>query len=36
MKKDGFDVTLVEAKGAPHLDLEMTDATQNAIVKLFE
>lgn len=36
MKKDGFNVKLVEAKGAPHLDLEMTNATQEAITALFE
>jgi predicted esterase len=36
MKKAGFDVSLVEAKGAPHLDLEMTDASIDAISSIFE
>lgn len=36
MKKAGFDVALVEAKGKAHLDLEMTDPSINAIGALFE
>ena len=36
MKSAGFDVTLVEAKGKAHLDLEMTDASVDAIGSLFE
>jgi len=35
MKKDGFNVKLVEVPNAPHLDLEMTNKTQEAITALF-
>lgn len=30
----GFDVSIVEAKGAPHLDLDMTDASVEAITEM--
>jgi pimeloyl-ACP methyl ester carboxylesterase len=36
MKKAGFDATLVKAEGKAHLDLEMTDASMDAISALFE
>ncbi len=36
MKEAGFDVQLVEAKGAKHLDLDMTDASVNAITTMLE
>jgi pimeloyl-ACP methyl ester carboxylesterase len=36
MKKAGFDSTLVKAEGKAHLDLEMTDASVEAISALFE
>lgn len=35
-KEKGFNVKLVEAKDAPHLDLDMTDASVNAIVEVVE
>lgn len=35
-KEKGFDVKLVEAKDAPHLDLDMTDASVNALIELIE
>lgn len=35
-KEKGFKVELVEAQGAPHLDLDMTDASVEAIIKLVE
>ncbi len=35
-KDKGFNVKLIEAKGAPHLDLDMTDASVNAIIELIE
>jgi len=35
-KKKGLRVTLVEAKGAKHLDLDMTDASVEAIEKMLE
>lgn len=35
-KKKGFDVQLVEAKDAPHLDLDMTSESKEAIIKLLE
>jgi predicted esterase len=35
-KSKGFDVKLVEAKNAPHLDLDMTDESVNAISELSE
>lgn len=36
MKKAGFNASLVKAEGKAHLDLEMTDASVNAISELFE
>jgi predicted esterase len=36
MKKSGLNVTLVNAQGAPHLDLDMTDSSVEAISELFE
>jgi predicted esterase len=35
-KEKGLDVKLVEAKDAPHLDLDMTNASVNAILELVE
>jgi predicted esterase len=35
-KQRGYDVKLVEAKGAVHLDLDMTDASVSAIVEVVE
>ncbi|PPK62334.1 hypothetical protein B0F89_104105 [Malaciobacter marinus] len=35
-KKEGLDVKLVEATGSQHLDLDMTEASVNAIVELVE
>jgi hypothetical protein len=35
-KQRGYDVKLVEAKGAPHLDLDMTDESVAAIVEVVE
>ena len=35
-KEKGFNVKLVEAKDAPHLDLDMTDASVDAIVEVVE
>lgn len=35
-KSKGLDVKLVEAKDAPHLDLDMTDASMGAIVEATE
>jgi predicted esterase len=35
-KKQGLDVTLVEVKGAAHLDLDMTDTSVEAIEKILE
>ena len=35
-KTNGFDVKLVEAKGAEHLDLDMTDESIDAIIKVTE
>lgn len=35
-KEKGLDVRLVEAKDAPHLDLDMTNASINAILELVE
>lgn len=35
-KEKGFNVELVEAKGAPHIDLDMTNASVDALIKLVE
>jgi len=35
-KKQGLQVTLVEVKGAPHLDLDMTDTSVEAIENMLE
>jgi predicted esterase len=35
-KEKGFDVKLVEAKDAPHLDLDMTDASVDALINVLE